>query len=178
MQCSGVMSRATAGRSSRLVCKASAATTVCPKLVQKARLMAAVGSAWKQQQGQEKSLVDVVKQELKSSITWAGAVCLPLANVVASSQGSATAELYGAIAKGLDIYLLILTLRVILTWFRNINWFSEPFATLRQFTDPFLNTFRGILPSFGGIDVSPMIGFVLLNFVRNQLVHLSRTLGQ
>eukprot|EP00198_Chlamydomonas_reinhardtii_P002584 XP_001691920.1 predicted protein [Chlamydomonas reinhardtii] len=76
----------------------------------------------------------------------------------------------------LQIYLLVLTLRVILTWFRNINWYNEPFATLRQFTDPFLNTFRGILPSFGGIDVSPMIGFFILNFVRNQLVHLSRTM--
>ncbi|GIM08343.1 hypothetical protein Vretimale_12376, partial [Volvox reticuliferus] len=75
-----------------------------------------------------------------------------------------------------EIYLLVLTLRVILTWFRNINWYNEPFATLRQFTDPFLNVFRGILPAFGGIDVSPMIGFLLLNFVRNQLVHLSRTM--
>lgn len=31
-----------------------------------------------------------------------------------------------------QIYLLVLTLRVILTWFRNINWYNEPFATLRQ----------------------------------------------
>ncbi len=52
-----------------------------------------------------------------------------------------------------------------------------PYCPRPQFTDPFLNTFRGILPSFGGIDVSPMIGFLLLNFVRNQLVHLSRTIG-
>lgn len=53
----------------------------------------------------------------------------------------------------------------------------SPYCPRPQFTDPFLNTFRGILPSFGGIDVSPMIGFLLLNFVRNQLVHLSRTIG-
>lgn len=31
---------------------------------------------------------------------------------------------------------------VLLTWFRNVNWFNEPWNTLRQFTDPYLNIFR------------------------------------
>lgn len=93
-----------------------------------------------------------------------------------SAAASTTAEVYGALAKAIDIYLLILTVRVILTWFRNINWFSEPWATLRQFTDPFLSVFRGIVPSLGGIDLSPMLGFFLLNVVRTHLVHMSRTM--
>jgi hypothetical protein len=32
----------------------------------------------------------------------------------------------------LQIYLAILTVRVLLSWFRNIDWFSEPWNTLRQ----------------------------------------------
>jgi len=83
-------------------------------------------------------------------------------------MGSMT-EIYGALSKALDIYLLILTVRVLLSWFQNINWYSEPFATLRAFTDPFLNLFRGIIPAVGGIDLSPMLGFFLLNFVAKQL---------
>jgi hypothetical protein len=31
-----------------------------------------------------------------------------------------------------QIYLAILTVRVLLSWFRNIDWFSEPWNTLRQ----------------------------------------------
>ncbi|KXZ55540.1 hypothetical protein GPECTOR_2g1089 [Gonium pectorale] len=159
---------------------APAVASVCPRLIQKARVIALVGSAWQQRQSQEArqpgGVGAALKKELRESVSWMGAV-LPFATAI-QSNASATAEIYGAIAKALDIYLLVLTLRVILTWFRNINWSGEPFVTLRQFTDPFLNTFRGILPSFGGIDVSPMIGFLLLNFVRNQLVHLSRTINQ
>ena len=35
---------------------------------------------------------------------------------------SSTGEVYGALAKALDVYLVLLTLRVLLTWFRNISW--------------------------------------------------------
>jgi uncharacterized protein YggT (Ycf19 family) len=31
-----------------------------------------------------------------------------------------------------QIYLAILTVRVLLSWFRNIDWFGEPWNTLRQ----------------------------------------------
>ncbi|MEW5318303.1 MAG: hypothetical protein WDW38_009536 [Sanguina aurantia] len=38
-----------------------------------------------------------------------------------------------------------------------------------DFTDPFLNVFRGIIPPIGGMDLSIMIGFFLLSFVKGQL---------
>jgi hypothetical protein len=31
-----------------------------------------------------------------------------------------------------QVYLVVLTVRILLSWFRNINWFGEPFNTLRQ----------------------------------------------
>jgi hypothetical protein len=39
-----------------------------------------------------------------------------------------------------------------------------------QLTDPFLQMFRGIIPAIGGIDLSPMLGFFLLNFIRGVLM--------
>ena len=45
-----------------------------------------------------------------------------------------------------------------------------------QLTDPFLNVFRGIVPAVGGIDLSPMLGFFLLNFIRNLLVQYSHVI--
>jgi YggT family protein len=47
---------------------------------------------------------------------------------------------------------------------------------LLQLTDPFLNVFRGIIPAIGGIDLSPMLGFFLLNFVRNLLMQYSHVM--
>ncbi|KAG1674289.1 hypothetical protein FOA52_013478 [Chlamydomonas sp. UWO 241] len=82
-------------------------------------------------------------------------------------------ELYGTLAKALDIYSVLLTLRVLLTWFRNISWSSEPFNTIKQFTDPFLSMFRGIIPPIGGIDLSIMLGFFLISFVSKMLKRMS-----
>jgi YggT family protein len=49
-------------------------------------------------------------------------------------------------------------------------------ASCVQLTDPFLNVFRGIIPAVGGIDLSPMLGFFLLNFIRNLLVQYSHVM--
>ena len=44
---------------------------------------------------------------------------------------------------------------------------------LLQLTDPFLSVFRGIIPPLGGIDLSPMLGFFLLNFLRGFLMNFA-----
>jgi uncharacterized protein YggT (Ycf19 family) len=40
-------------------------------------------------------------------------------------------------------------------------------------TDPFLNCFRGLVPSVAGIDLSPMVGFFGLQFLRGVLVGMA-----
>lgn len=50
---------------------------------------------------------------------------------------------------------------------------SEPFRTLRQFTDPPLNACRGLLPPVGGIDLSPMLLFFGLSFLSKALRRLA-----
>ena len=62
----------------------------------------------------------------------------------------------------LQIYVALMIIRVLLSWFPNINWYDPPFSILSQLTDPYLNLFRSIIPPLGGIDFSPMIGFFLL----------------
>jgi YggT family protein len=42
-----------------------------------------------------------------------------------------------------------------------------------QLTDPFLNVFRGIVPPLGGVDLSPMLGFFLLNFLKGVLLGMA-----
>lgn len=62
----------------------------------------------------------------------------------------------------IQIYTLLLFVRVLLTWFPNINWYNQPFSALSQITDPYLNVFRSIIPPLGGIDFSPMLAIILL----------------
>jgi len=65
----------------------------------------------------------------------------------------------------LQIYLILLLVRVSLTWFPNVNWYAQPFYSLSKLTDPYLKIFRGIVPPLIGIDISPILGFILLQCV-------------
>lgn len=74
-----------------------------------------------------------------------------------------------SLATFLQIYLYLLIARVLLSWFPNINWMNPPFSILSQLTDPYLNIFRSIIPPLGGIDLSPILGFVLLQVLQGAL---------
>nr|BBK20588.1 hypothetical plastid protein ycf19 [Cryptomonas sp. SAG 977-2f] len=65
----------------------------------------------------------------------------------------------------LQIYLILLLVRVSLTWFPNVNWYGQPFYSLSRLTDPYLRMFRGIVPPLIGIDISPILGFILLQCI-------------
>ena len=71
----------------------------------------------------------------------------------------------GGIAGFLKFYIVLLTLRVYLTWFININFYTQPFQSLGKMTDPYLRVFRGIIPPLIGFDLSPLLGFILLTFL-------------
>lgn len=70
-----------------------------------------------------------------------------------------------ALANFLQIYLFLLIVRILLSWFPNVNWLSPPFSFLSQVTDPYLNIFRSIIPPLGGIDLSPILGFLLIQLL-------------
>ena len=65
----------------------------------------------------------------------------------------------------IQIYVVLLIIRILLTWFPNIDFYSQPFAALSQITDPYLNLFRSIIPPLGGIDLSPMLAILVLKLV-------------
>jgi YggT family protein len=69
------------------------------------------------------------------------------------------------LAQFISYYSFLLIIRVLLTWFPNINWYNQPFAALSQITDPYLNLFRSIIPPLGGMDFSPMLAIILLQIV-------------
>ncbi len=76
-------------------------------------------------------------------------------------------SIFGVLQQTLVIYSYLLIIRVLLTWFPNLDWSNPILLNLAAITDPYLNIFRGLIPPIAGIDISPILAFVLLNFAQS-----------
>ncbi|GAB0492510.1 hypothetical protein MMPV_003773 [Pyropia vietnamensis] len=77
----------------------------------------------------------------------------------------------GGFANFFGIYGNLLIARVLLSWFpaaQNVRFLSPLYTVC----DPFLNFFRGVIPPVFGLDLSPIIGFTLLNALTSATVAL------
>jgi len=80
--------------------------------------------------------------------------------------GVAEQVFVGGFANFLSIFNIVITARVLLSWFPA----AQGIAILQpvfQITDPYLNLFRGLIPPIFGLDLSPILAFVLLNVLTN-----------
>jgi YggT family protein len=76
----------------------------------------------------------------------------------------------------LNIYLVIIFVRLLLTWFPNIDWMQQIVGFLSPVTDPYLNLFR-FVPPIGTIDLSPIIAIFALQFAMQALTTLAPALS-
>ena len=83
--------------------------------------------------------------------------------------------LLGGFIGFLKFYIILLTLRVYLTWFPNINMYMQPFVTLGKMTDPYLRIFRGFIPPLLSLDLSALVAFICLTFLIDSLSSLVAT---
>lgn len=69
-------------------------------------------------------------------------------------------------------YTMMIAVRLIASWFPSVRGQSW-LRLLASCTDPYLNLFRRVIPPIGGtLDLSPMLGFILLQFLENTLMKL------
>jgi YggT family protein len=80
----------------------------------------------------------------------------------------------------LDIYWYLVIIQAVVSWliaFNIINTYSRPVAMLLDFlyriTEPLLRPIRQFMPSFGGLDVSPVILLLVIWLVEMELTHLA-----
>ena len=85
--------------------------------------------------------------------------------------------LTSTLAKFLEIYIVLLIVRILLSWFPQINWFDPPFSILSQLTDPYLNVFRSFVPALGGIDFSPILAILVLQLASGAISSVQFTPG-
>jgi YggT family protein len=79
------------------------------------------------------------------------------------------------------VYLVLIFVRVLLTWIPRIPYNVYLRAAIRfveETTDPFLNMFRRVIPPLGGggfaLDLSPMLAIVVLLIAQAIVVGLIR----
>jgi YggT family protein len=75
----------------------------------------------------------------------------------------------------LQIYEIILLLRVLLSWFQ-IDPYNPLVRILYTLTEPLLAPIRQILPPAGMMDFSPLVAFLLLFALQNVLSILAASL--
>jgi len=77
------------------------------------------------------------------------------------------------------VYIVLILIRVLLSWIPRMPY-NPTLRTVLDFitdtTDPYLNLFRRIIPPIGGggfgLDLSPMIGIIVLFILRGLVVAL------
>jgi YggT family protein len=78
---------------------------------------------------------------------------------------AATELVTTTLANFLNIYLLLILVRILLTWFPTVSWMNQVEAFLSPITDPYLNIFRSFIPPIGGLDLSPVLAILVLQIV-------------
>lgn len=63
------------------------------------------------------------------------------------------------------IFYHLLALRVTVGWFPNINIYQKPIVYLVKVTDPYLRFWRGSIPTIFDFDISPWLGFIVLEIL-------------
>jgi len=71
-----------------------------------------------------------------------------------------------------SVYTLVIFVYIITSWLRlpYSPWLNRIQRFLYDVSEPYLRLFRRLLPSFGPLDLSPMIGIIVLWLVDRVLI--------
>lgn len=82
-----------------------------------------------------------------------------------------------AVDKFFYLIILIMLIRVLLTWIPGFDWGREPQKSLRKFTDYIFEPFRRIIPPVGMLDLSPIVAFIAVQILNFLCVYILRMFG-
>jgi YggT family protein len=82
----------------------------------------------------------------------------------------------------LSIVWWIFLIMIIMSWLINFNvintrnqFVATVWRVVNQITDPILKPIRRIVPQVGGLDLSPIIVFVIIFFLQNWIASMAAT---
>lgn len=65
---------------------------------------------------------------------------------------------------------LLFVLRIVLTWYPQVDLNRLPYNLVAWPTEPFLAPVRKLIPPIGGVDISPIICFGICTLLREMLL--------
>ena len=72
-----------------------------------------------------------------------------------------------------NFYVIVIVIWAVLSWFKGSKGFiNELYQILGKIVKPYVDLFRKIIPSAGGMDFSPLIAIILLQVIVRVLVGL------
>lgn len=99
-------------------------------------------------------------------VVQAAEVIYELADIDAKTAAT-IASLLGPV---LNIGQLLMIVRIVLSWYPNINYGKLPWVLAVRPTEPILAPTRKVIPIVGGLDVTPIVWVALLSFVNEILL--------
>ncbi|MFP4546790.1 MAG: YggT family protein [Fidelibacterota bacterium] len=76
----------------------------------------------------------------------------------------------------INIYIFLIIIDTVLAWLR-MNNYNEYTRFISSFVEPYLMIIRGIIPQFSTIDLSPLIGILILYFTDEFFVNVIHEFG-
>jgi YggT family protein len=70
----------------------------------------------------------------------------------------------------IGLMTLLFILRIVLTWYPQIDLNRIPFNLIAWPTEPFLVPVRQVIPPLGGVDISPIIWVGICTLIREMLL--------
>ncbi len=78
-------------------------------------------------------------------------------------------QFIGLVRAIFELYSFILLARVLISWFR-VDPYHPLVRALHQLTEPLLAPIRRILPPAGMLDLSPIVGFIVIRIAQELAV--------
>ncbi len=68
-----------------------------------------------------------------------------------------------------DIYVYIIIIRAVASWF-SPDPYNQLYRVLVNITEPVMEPFRRVLPSLGGMDLSPIVIILIIQYIIKGIV--------
>lgn len=104
----------------------------------------------------------IIAKFLLVSLISAGAMNVNLIVLIIGS-------LFGVIYAALNLYMFLIFVRAILSWFAMGGGGNPVMLVFAQLTEPLLMKIRRLLPPMEGFDLSPMLALLLLFFIKSSI---------
>jgi len=73
-----------------------------------------------------------------------------------------------------QFYVLLVFVRIILTWIPNLDPYHPAVQMLHQVTEPVLEPARRLIPTIGMFDISPIVVIFALNILSDLFMQIGR----